>query len=111
MLTERHGVSSRKQRCSTRERTQNSSRFSRACRRTTRGATLRPARLERPRFESTGWRVHPLEDAMIDHTGVSVSDAAKSRRFYEQALAPLGYQVAVELAAEHTGGVIVLGFG
>lgn len=48
---------------------------------------------------------------MIDHTGVSVSDAAKSRRFYEQALAPLGYQVAVELAAEHTGGVIVLGFG
>lgn len=28
---------------------------------------------------------------MIDHTGVNVTDLAKSRRFYEAALAPLGY--------------------
>lgn len=29
---------------------------------------------------------------MIDHTGLGVSDPARSRRFYEQALAPLGYR-------------------
>ena len=28
---------------------------------------------------------------MIDHTGVSVSDFARSKAWYEQALAPLGY--------------------
>ena len=27
---------------------------------------------------------------MIDHMGISVSDIARSRRFYEAALAPLG---------------------
>lgn len=48
---------------------------------------------------------------MIDHTGVSVSDPAKSRRFYEQALAPLGYTVLVELPHDVTGGAVVLGFG
>jgi len=48
---------------------------------------------------------------MIDHTGLSVSDAVRSRRFYEAALAPLGYQVSIELPLEHTGGVVVLGFG
>ncbi len=48
---------------------------------------------------------------MIDHTGLSVSDAAKSRRFYEKALAPLGYQVLMEVPVEFTGGVPVLGFG
>lgn len=30
---------------------------------------------------------------MIDHTGVRVSDLARSRAFYEAALAPLGYDV------------------
>ncbi len=48
---------------------------------------------------------------MIDHTGFGVSDPAKSRSFYEAALAPLGYEVLVELPLEVTGGVVVLGWG
>jgi len=48
---------------------------------------------------------------MIDHTGLNVSDPVKSRRFYEQALAPLGYKVLMEVPAEFTGGAVVLGFG
>lgn len=48
---------------------------------------------------------------MIDHTGVNVSDPVKSRRFYEAALAPLGYQVMMEIPKEHTGGRVVLGMG
>jgi catechol 2,3-dioxygenase-like lactoylglutathione lyase family enzyme len=35
---------------------------------------------------------------VIDHTGITVSDLATSRRFYEQALAPLGYRVVKTLA-------------
>src|SRR5260370_7308061 len=49
--------------------------------------------------------------AMIDHTGLDVSDAARSRRFYEEALAPLGYKVLMEVPVEFTGGAVVLGFG
>jgi catechol 2,3-dioxygenase-like lactoylglutathione lyase family enzyme len=48
---------------------------------------------------------------MIDHTGFDVSDAAQSRRFYEEALAPLGYKVLIEVPIEFTGGAAVLGFG
>src|SRR3954469_24143256 len=48
---------------------------------------------------------------MIDHTGLSVTDPAASRRFYEAALAPLGYQVLMEVPPEFTGGVVVLGMG
>jgi catechol 2,3-dioxygenase-like lactoylglutathione lyase family enzyme len=48
---------------------------------------------------------------MIDHTGLDVSDAARSRRFYEEALAPLGYKVLIEVPIEFTGGDTVLGFG
>ena len=48
---------------------------------------------------------------MIDHTGLDVSDAARSRRFYEGALAPLGYEVLMEIPTEFTGGAIVLGLG
>lgn len=33
---------------------------------------------------------------MIDHLGIPVSDVAASRRFYEAALAPLGYRVMGE---------------
>jgi catechol 2,3-dioxygenase-like lactoylglutathione lyase family enzyme len=33
---------------------------------------------------------------MIDHTGVTVSDVAKSKAFYRAALAPLGYAVIME---------------
>jgi catechol 2,3-dioxygenase-like lactoylglutathione lyase family enzyme len=32
---------------------------------------------------------------MFDHVGVNVQDYAASRAFYEQALAPLGYRVAM----------------
>lgn len=33
---------------------------------------------------------------MIDHTGINVTDFALSKRFYESALAPLGYVVRLE---------------
>jgi catechol 2,3-dioxygenase-like lactoylglutathione lyase family enzyme len=33
---------------------------------------------------------------MIDHTGVAVSDVAKSKAFYRAALAPLGYAIIME---------------
>ena len=46
---------------------------------------------------------------MIDHTGVSISDPVKSRRFYELALAPLGYQVLMEVPMEHTAREILIG--
>ena len=48
---------------------------------------------------------------MIDHTGLTVSDPAKSRAFYEAALAPLGYKMMLEIPKEHTGGKVVLGYG
>ncbi len=48
---------------------------------------------------------------MIDHTGIDMSDPARSRRFYEAALAPLGYKVLMEIPKEHTGGVVVFGMG
>jgi catechol 2,3-dioxygenase-like lactoylglutathione lyase family enzyme len=48
---------------------------------------------------------------MIDHTGLLMSDPARSRRFYEEALAPLGYKVLTQVPVEFTGGKIVLGLG
>jgi catechol 2,3-dioxygenase-like lactoylglutathione lyase family enzyme len=48
---------------------------------------------------------------MIDHTGLQVTNPEKSRRFYEAALAPLGYAVLMEIPKEHTGGIVVLGLG
>ena len=33
---------------------------------------------------------------MIDHTGVTVSEIAKSKTFYRAALAPLGYAIIME---------------
>jgi catechol 2,3-dioxygenase-like lactoylglutathione lyase family enzyme len=48
---------------------------------------------------------------MIDHTGVGVSDYERSKRFYAQALAPLGYTLLMEVPRVHTGGVGVAGFG
>jgi catechol 2,3-dioxygenase-like lactoylglutathione lyase family enzyme len=48
---------------------------------------------------------------MIDHTGLNVSDPAKSRHFYEKALEPLGYRVTKEIPTEFTGGAVVLGMG
>jgi catechol 2,3-dioxygenase-like lactoylglutathione lyase family enzyme len=48
---------------------------------------------------------------MIDHTGLQVSRPLESRRFYEQALAPLGYTLLMEVPPAYTGGRVVLGFG
>jgi len=48
---------------------------------------------------------------LIDHTGLQVSDFAKSKTFYAAALAPLGYQAIMELPASVTGHGDVVGFG
>lgn len=48
---------------------------------------------------------------MIDHTGLMVSDMAKSKEFYQSALAPLGYTLRMELRKEETGGFAGAGFG
>lgn len=48
---------------------------------------------------------------MIDHTGVGVSDFAKSKEFYTKALAPLGYKMLMEVTAEMTGSNAFAGFG
>jgi catechol 2,3-dioxygenase-like lactoylglutathione lyase family enzyme len=48
---------------------------------------------------------------MIDHTGLNCSNPAQSRTFYETALAPLGYEVLMEIPKEFTGGSVVLGMG
>src|SRR5438128_1611345 len=42
------------------------------------------------------------EKAMIDHVGFPVSNYARSKAFYERALAPLGYALVKEIGAEHT---------
>jgi catechol 2,3-dioxygenase-like lactoylglutathione lyase family enzyme len=47
---------------------------------------------------------------MIDHVGFSVSDYARTRAFYEQALAPLGYTLVMEVTA-HATGQPAAGFG
>jgi catechol 2,3-dioxygenase-like lactoylglutathione lyase family enzyme len=41
---------------------------------------------------------------VFDHVGVNVSDYGVSKRFYEGALAPLGYAVAMEFAEWKTAG-------
>ncbi len=48
---------------------------------------------------------------MIDHTGVKVSDIARSKAFYRAALAPIGYQLLLEFPAAVTGSDDVAGFG
>lgn len=48
---------------------------------------------------------------MIDHTGLSVSDFARSKAFYLAALAPMGYRMLMELTADQTGGFQGAGFG
>ncbi|MFJ3045940.1 VOC family protein [Herbaspirillum chlorophenolicum] len=48
---------------------------------------------------------------MIDHTGVIVSDFAKSKAFYQTALAAIGYTLIHEFPAEVTGHTDVAGFG
>lgn len=48
---------------------------------------------------------------MIDHIGFPVSDLARSRAFYEAALAPLGYRVLRTVSAADTGAEAHVGFG
>ena len=48
---------------------------------------------------------------MIDHTGVIVADVARSRSFYEAALAPIGYAVLAEIPVAVTQSTDVIGFG
>ncbi len=49
---------------------------------------------------------------MIDHIGFPVADLARSKAFYLQALAPLGYSIVMEAPADVTeSGAAALGFG
>jgi catechol 2,3-dioxygenase-like lactoylglutathione lyase family enzyme len=48
---------------------------------------------------------------MIDHVGVYVSDFAKAKNFYVQALGAIGYQLLLEFSAEVTVSTAVAGFG
>ena len=48
---------------------------------------------------------------MIDHTGISVSDFVRSKAFYIAALAPIGYELLLEVPAEVTGHSDAAGFG
>lgn len=49
---------------------------------------------------------------MIDHIGLKVADLDRSRRFYEDALRPLGIFVVMVLTRENTGGAYEgIGFG
>lgn|SRR5690606_23462653 len=41
---------------------------------------------------------------MLDHLGLRVADHARSRAFYQRALAPLGYGVVMEVTSAETGG-------
>jgi catechol 2,3-dioxygenase-like lactoylglutathione lyase family enzyme len=49
---------------------------------------------------------------MIDHVGFAVSDYARAKAFYARALAPLGYVLVKEVAAEkNPSGFPAAGFG
>lgn len=49
---------------------------------------------------------------MLDHVGFAVTDAERSRAFYEQALAPLGLTLIMTVPAEENGsGGTAHGFG
>ena len=49
---------------------------------------------------------------MLDHVGFAVSDAERSRRFYERALAPLGITLIMSVTPEQTeAGGTAHGFG
>jgi len=49
---------------------------------------------------------------MIDHVGYAVSDYEQAKRFYAQALAPLGYSLLMEVGGqENASGHPAAGFG
>lgn len=48
---------------------------------------------------------------MIDHTGLTISNPAKSLAFYDKALAPIGYKKLIEVPKEYTEGKTIAGYG
>jgi catechol 2,3-dioxygenase-like lactoylglutathione lyase family enzyme len=48
---------------------------------------------------------------MIDHTGITASNLARSKSWYQAALAPIGYMLLHELPASVTGHADVVAFG
>ena len=48
---------------------------------------------------------------MLDHVSLRVGDFARSRAFYERALAPLGITALMGVDAAQSGGTSHLGFG
>jgi catechol 2,3-dioxygenase-like lactoylglutathione lyase family enzyme len=48
---------------------------------------------------------------MIDHTGIFVSDWARSRAFYDAVFGALGGGMLMEVPTEYTGGVHSCGYG
>jgi len=48
---------------------------------------------------------------MLDHVGLKVSDFARSKAFYERALAPLDVALVMEVTPEQSGGGEHVGFG
>ena len=48
---------------------------------------------------------------MLDHIGFAVSDFERSRRFYEQSLAPLSVTLLMSVTREQTGAGAHAGFG
>ena len=48
---------------------------------------------------------------MIDHIGITVGNIQVSKQFYAKALAPIGYSLVMEVAAEQTGTIAAAGFG
>lgn len=48
---------------------------------------------------------------MLDHVGIGISDFARSKAFYDKALAPLGIGLVMEVTAEQTGDHPAAGFG
>ena len=48
---------------------------------------------------------------MLDHIGITVSDYAHSRAFYERILGVLDYGIVMDVTKEQTGGYEGCGFG
>lgn len=48
---------------------------------------------------------------MIDHITIGVADYARSKAFYDAALAPLGVTPLFVVPHEHTNGVDIVGYG
>jgi catechol 2,3-dioxygenase-like lactoylglutathione lyase family enzyme len=53
----------------------------------------------------------PMETPMIDHVGFPVSDFARAKAFYTNALLPLDYRLVMEVTQEQNDGDPSAGFG